>query len=228
MSVKDKLEVLAVEPFLEDRKDVAQLFQSNNYKLTFVDNFKEADLFIGNIIPHFILINLDQKVEGLLKNCQALFRSLPQETFKIGTIKDKKSKMAKRAANLPFNELFEKPLRGLVVFEAVKSFLNENKSISVKLETQIEVNIEVEAKMLGLSETDFIIETGLVTAEGEKLRLECPLIEEILTEEKQFLVTPNKHEHLNSRFKYSTITMLGLKNEDLQNIRARVLHWDKL
>jgi response regulator RpfG family c-di-GMP phosphodiesterase len=228
MAEKEKFIVLAIEPVLDDRKDIANLFQSNHYKLTFVDSIKEAAQFINNLIPHFVLINIDQNPKNIIHLTKSLLDLLPNETVKLCSTKDLKSKNSKAINKLGINEFFEKPLRGINLFEKIKMFKFELKELSVEIKEKIVVSTQIEANIIGLSETDFIIETGLVPQIDEVLTMECPLIEGILSEQKRYIVTPNKHEHLSSTMKFSTITMLGLRNEDLQSIRAKILHWEKL
>jgi response regulator RpfG family c-di-GMP phosphodiesterase len=223
----EKVEVLAIEPVLEDRKDIANLFKSTSYKLSFVDSFKEATQFISGTIPHFVLINIDFNKKTMIKDLKGLLNIIPNETIKICLTTDLKSKSCMAINKLKISEFFPKPLKGKDIFDKVKIFKEELKSLSVIINKAVSVVVETDAQIIALSETDFIIEAGMTPQAGERMDINSPLIEETLSEKKKYIVTPKKHENLPPNIKYTTITMLGLKNEDLQSIRAKLLHWEK-
>ncbi len=219
--------MLAIEPVLDDRKDIAQLFQIKNYNLSFVENFKDAAQFLKGTIPHIIVVNIDLKGKNLTENVQRFANALPDETLKFCISKDKNSKLAKYATKVGYQEVFDKPIKGMIVFERLKFFLKDLKPLSANLVNRKGVMMKMGAYIVGLSETDFIFESGVKPTIGLKVNIDCPLVEKVLGEKKTYKVAENKHDTISSGYRYSTVTMLGLKNEDLQNIRAKILQWDK-
>jgi hypothetical protein len=215
-----KYEVLIYEPVLEDRKSLSQLFPLKKYLVSFYSTYNEIAKQINSRIPHIVLINFDKKVENIIK-------LLPVETFIVGLSKDDKHSMFKNFESSGLSEMWKKPVSGFKVTPSINSFIDNITPLKLSLSTPQIAASTISGTIRALGETDFVIKVPFSVSNGADLNLKCALIENILSEVKQCVVLQNMEGGANSTDKILRLTLLGLRNTDLQEIRSEILHWDK-
>lgn len=222
------IDVLIMEPVLDDRKSLVQLFQPANYLVKFVSTASEANEYLKNKIPHIILIDIDQKVSTGFKFIEKILDFSHPETVIFVVTSDAKNPKFTSLLGIGVNKIISKPLAGMHVIETIRGYLKQQKILSMEIPESNKANIKMSASLIGVGETDFIIESPIKPGFGSKLNVTCPLIEKILKQKKTFIVAQNKYNYTLPNRNLATMTILGLKNDELQKIRAKILRWEKL
>jgi len=228
MNTKDIYKILVIEPDLANRKALAQLIQNSNFQLTYIETFEEATDFISHDIPHMVFINLDHHPKQDLKDTAELLSRIPQETIVFVMTEKNTSQAVIDLVNFGVNEICKKPINSIHVRSRIKIYTDALKPLAAKVRTDYRITANIKAEIVGLSETDFIIESGIIPETGERLLIDSPLITSILDDEKYYIVSENKNERFSSKYQHTELTILGLNNVDLQKIRSKITRWEKL
>jgi hypothetical protein len=222
-----KYDVLIFEPNLDDRKQLTQLFPLKRFIIKFFSDYEELAERINFKVPHFILFNLDHKAEHLDKNFKYLSEIIPEEVFIIGMSKKDNLVIAKKTKKYKLSDIWKKPIAGVSVLARISSYVDNIQPLKFKFASAQKVNCSVNGTINALGEADFLINVPFNAQIGIELDVESELIKSILDEDKSSIVTKSCNAASGTTRKALTLTMLGLKNEDLQKIRSTVLHWDK-
>ena len=102
------------------------------------------------------------------------------------------------------------------------------KNLKLNLLKSQSVKSSINGTIKALGEADFVIDAPFSAKSGSELAIESSLIQDVLGDKKTYIVTRSNNGASNTTNISLTLTMLGLKNEDLQKIRSTILHWDKL
>jgi hypothetical protein len=216
-----KYEVLVFEPNLDDRKPFSQLFPLKKYLVKFCSNYSEMEAQIADKIPHIVLISLDKP----LKDFNHL---LPEETFIIGITKNEKHPFLSGLEDHGYTDVWRKPIVGVQVIPKISDLFDSIKPLKLVMRNPRLLAASVSGSIEALGEADFIVDVPFNVKRGSQLNIHSELIVSILGEMKPSAVTKNlEGGHLKSG-KALKLTLLGLNNEELQEMRAKVLHWDKI
>lgn len=215
-----KYDVFIFEPILEDRKALTQLFPFKKYIVSFYDKKEQITKQISSRVPHIVVLNMDHKAENIIK-------LLPAETFIVGTSKDSKHPLFKKIETSGLGDMWSKPITGFKVTPQINSFIDNIEPLKLSLNTPQKVAGSVCGTIQALGESDYVIRVPFNAVIGTDLNIKSGLIQEILGEVKPGVVIKHMESGANSTDKILRITLLGLRNDDLQEIRSKILHWDK-
>lgn len=220
-----KCDIYILEPNLDNRKPIAQLLVLSKFVIKFLSTPDELLKEVGKKIPHVVLINLDIKSINYKLTLAQL--KLPQETLQIGLSSKYKADNPSPYKEFGLNEIWELPLAGLKIKPRINEILERIEPISVKLNSPVIVHSRVDGEIIAMGETDFVVKFPIKLPYGTKLDVKSELLSKLFKgEEKTFIVTENKHGELTAH--QISVTILGLKNEDLRRIREMVINWEKL
>jgi response regulator RpfG family c-di-GMP phosphodiesterase len=220
-----KNDVLVIEPVLEDRKTISRLLSSNLFSIYFLDKVEEASIFFDKLIPHIIIANIDLNPKESAEQLVSLLDFLPDEISIFAMSKKPDSSICRKLLDKGIRQVFPKPLQGMITSVAIKEAVDLQGPIVMKIKSH-PTKINIQSTILAFGESDVLVRTNLIPSALKNIHAEGKLFDSIFRNPKVFLMTENKL--LNFSEDYLTLTMLGLTNEDLKAIRAKVLHWEIL
>lgn len=225
--MQQKFDVFIFEPNLDNRKPLAQLLPLSKFVIKFMGSIEELMAELNFRVPHILILSLDVKKVNIEETMASVKPLISKETVIIGLSDNLKSKKHVPYFELGLQEIWETPIAGLKIKPRINEIVDELKPISVKLNNTETISSRIDGEIVAMGEAEFIASFPLVLELGAKLSVKSEFLQNILSnEEKTFIVTENKHPGLvDSQI---TVTILGLKNDNLKNIRAKILNWEKL
>jgi hypothetical protein len=220
--------IYVLEPNLDGRKELSQIFPMKKFIIKF---YSKTDLILNDIqaqVPHFVLINLESSSTSVQSDLNSILNHLPRETFVIGLHSKEPDLILKKYTKFSLTDVWQTPIVGVKVLPRVKALSEEIVPMTLELASPKRLLSVVGAKILAMGEAEFILEAPVSSGVGRRLSVKSELIEQVLKTSKEYIVSENRNAHLFDSKKVMTITMLGLSNSDLQKIRAKILHWEKL
>mgnify|MGYP003684819675 CR=1 FL=1 len=222
-----KIDIIIFEPNLDNRKPLAQLLPLSKYVIRFTQDIVE---FLGEAktrTPHIVFLNLDEKKMDYPEFIQDMSHHLPKETVVLGMSTKPDSPKTHEKINEIVQEVIALPIAGLKVKPKINEVVESLKPIEVQLKTPTKLSSEIQGKIVAMGETEFLADFPLKLSFGDQLNIKSEFLDELFSGENKTLIITD-HKHAGSTEDQVAVTILGLKNSDLQTIRARILNWDKL
>ena len=226
MEQKKNPYVYIYEPVLEGRKTISALFPLSSFIHKFYDNLDMLRKDFLVTPAHIVLYNLDATTGETLKFIESNSALFPPEVALLGMSKNPKNPKFSGLKLLNIKEIFEYPLSGMKVKPHINSISRNLGEFAYNLVEPLSVTAFFNSVIKGVGETDLLVDSNIKIKEGSKLVLVSELLPHIIKGSVSFIVSKNKHSFVVNNA--MIVTMLGLNNEELQNIRSNVLHWEKL
>ena len=223
-----KTDIYIFEPNLDTRKPLAQLFPLSKFLIKFFSSSHDMFNEIRLKIPHIVVFNLDDKNLDYLEELKEIMVLLPKETYILGMSEKVESKRHSPLFEKGLQEVWQLPIAGLKIKPRINEIMDEGmKPIIVNFTKQPSLKVVVDGKIVAMGETDFIAKFPVQFSHGEKVDIHSTFLNSVLKEEKKVMVV-SEDNHGVIVENQITVSILGLKNDDLKNIRARILNWEKL